>query len=171
MRGLIWRSVLLSSALGLAALAIGFLLLASQHNRLLSVASNSMRPAFRAGDMLVVRPVAPSQLRVGDIVSYRSLANPKIIISHRVVRIARSSDRLITAGDNLPSNDPAIASNRVIGRAWAMAPGLGRLLATIRRPAGLVLFVYVPATLILMGEIWQAGRAYARPVYSARLEG
>jgi hypothetical protein len=44
----------------------------------------SMNPTIREGDRVTVEPVAPSAIRVGDIVLYR---NDRSVIAHRVVKI------------------------------------------------------------------------------------
>src|SRR5689334_18244998 len=64
----------------------------------LSVQTSSMLPAFRPGDVVIAERVAPASLQVGDIVSYHSLLNPAVTISHRIVNIDQSRSLLTTKG-------------------------------------------------------------------------
>jgi hypothetical protein len=57
----------------------------------------------------------------------------------------------------------------LVGRATAIAPGLGVVLDTLRRPIGLALAIYLPAALIVAAEVRRLGSTYARPFYSAKL--
>lgn len=166
------------AARGLAAImvalpiasAVGLVLLHICGYRLLSVQTGSMLPAIRPGDALVVRVVSPGQLQIGDIISYRNPRQSAMTISHRLLAIDRRTGWLTTAGDTLQAPDPAFPPYLVIGRAAAIAPSLGLVLDTLRRPLGLGLAVYLPAVLIVVSEANRLARAYARPFYSARLE-
>jgi len=168
---LIARNLLLALAAWLAAGAIMLLVMASRHDRLLSVQTASMVPTFRPGDALVVRPVALQQLQSGEVIGYRSSENARLIISHRLVRINKQNGWLTTAGDVLQTPDPAFPPSQLVGQVTAVAPGFGRLLDALRRPLGLILLVYLPAAVVVGIELVRLGRSYARPLYSARLEG
>jgi signal peptidase len=144
--------------------AAGLIILHARGERLLSVQTASMVPTFHPGDAIVVQPVLPSSLRPGDIVSYRSPRDPKVVISHRLVEIDRTG-QLITAGDALRSPDEPFSPLRVVGRATAVAPGLGTVLNVLRRPLSLVVLVYLPATLIIGAEATRLSRHYRRPEY------
>lgn len=152
------------------AAAAGLVLLHASGYRLLGVQTGSMMPAIRPGDALVIRVVSSGKLYVGDIISYRNPRDPAMTISHRLLAIDRRTGWLTTAGDTLRAPDPAFPPDLVIGRAAAIAPRLGLVLDTLRRPLGLGLAVYLPAILIVMSEANRLARAYARPFYSARLE-
>jgi signal peptidase len=153
----------------LLAGAVGLMALNARGARLLSVQTASMMPTFRPGDALVVKPLRSGHFHSGDIVSYRDPRHPAAIISHRLLGINRQTGWLTTQGDALHSPDPAFPPNQVVGRAIAVAPGLGRLLDWLRRPLGLALTVYVPASLIIGAEVARLSRAYAGPFHSARL--
>jgi signal peptidase I len=74
-----------------------------------------MLPTIRPGDVLVVGPVAPEALAVGDVIVW--LADERLI-AHRVVRLYEGAgERLFqTHGDARPRPDPVAAFSRVIGR-------------------------------------------------------
>ena len=135
------------------------------HYQLLSVQSNSMRPAFAKGDALLVHAVATNTLQPGSIVSYRSPVNPQLVVSHRLLALDRQTKLLTTKGDALRSNDPGIPADALVGEATALIPGGGKLIDVVRKPVGLLVFVYVPATIVVAYELRrllkvQSGRTY-----------
>ena len=136
--------------------------------RLLSVQSPSMRPTFQPGDALIVTPVKSHQLRVGQVISYRSPRDPRLVISHRLVKVDRPTGWLTTQGDALRTADQPFPPNLVVGRATAVAPGLGRLLDWLHRPIGLLLMVYLPALALIISETLRLAAHFNRP-YSVRL--
>ena len=114
--------------------------------RLLTVQSSSMQPVLKRGDAVIILRVRDNQLNIGDIVSYHSANNPRVLVSHRIVSIDIAHATLRTKGDALQSIDPAVRMTAVVGEARAVAPGLGSVLIWLRSPIGLALAVYAPAT-------------------------
>lgn len=150
-------------------LAAASLLYLHQHGgRVVSVQSGSMEPTFRRGDALIIEPAATHDLRAGEIVSYVSPRDPSITITHRLVSVDRRGGTLITAGDKLRTTDPPFDTQRVVGRAVAVAPYLGFAIDALRHPLGLVLAVYLPACLVIFGEIRRLATAESSPKYRLR---
>jgi signal peptidase len=145
--------------------AVGLIILHARGERLLSVQTASMVPTFRPGDAIIVQPVSPSSLRAGDIVSYRSPRDPGVVISHRLIEVNQPAGRLVTAGDALHTPDQPFLPLLVVGRATAVAPGLGTVLDAPPRPLGLVIMVYLPAALVIGAEALRLSRHYRRPAY------
>jgi len=71
------------------------------------IASGSMRPALEVGDLVMVIPVNPSQIQVGDIIQYGKEGGMTL---HRVVDIqtTKGARLFITKGDDnpIPDSDP-----------------------------------------------------------------
>ncbi len=128
-----------------------------------------MIPTFRPGDALLVVPVTASQLKIGDVVSYHNPRQPTEVISHRLISINQTTGWLKTAGDALQAPDPPFPPQLILGRAMAVAPKLGLVLDALRSPTGLILAAYLPAAVLIVTEVRQLARIYARPIYSARL--
>lgn len=149
----------------LIAGTVGLTILHARGVRVLSVQSASMVPVFHLGDAVVVQPVTLSNLRPGDIVSYRSVAGHNVTISHRLVGIDRRTGLMVTQGDALQGTDPPISPQQLIGRDTAVAPRFGLVLDAIRHPLGLAVVVYLPATLIIFFETRLWVRHYRRPLY------
>lgn len=112
-----------------------------------------MAPTFRPGDALVVSPVEIGHLLVGDIISYQSGQAKAVTISHRLVSVNKHTGWLTTAGDRLGVSDKPFPPNQVIGRATAVAPGLGHVMDMVRTPLGLTLLLYLPSAVIIGGEV------------------
>lgn len=65
------------------------------------VISDSMKPEFQRGDMIIVQSIFLTPA-VGDIITF-SLKNKNYDVSHRVISISNSA--IITKGDNNPRKD------------------------------------------------------------------
>ncbi len=164
-----FRAFTIAGWLLVGTAAASALIVVYAHGRgltVLSVQTGSMRPAIRPGDaVLVRRDVA---IQVGDVITYRSLENPRAVITHRVVSIDRAIGQTITRGDALSSNDPAISSDRIVGRTEQVVPALGYDLDILRQPGGLMAAVYLPAVLLISDEIRRLVNHYGQSRYRLR---
>ena len=80
--------------------------------------TGSMRPTFDANSYLVTETVAPSAVRVGDIVVRADGVDGRLIV-HRVVRI--ECGRLVTRGDSSADDDPGfVDQGSLSGRVVAV---------------------------------------------------
>lgn len=140
----------------------------SQGLLILSVQTGSMRPAINPGDAVLVRqpPVAMSDLRPGDIISYRNIERPDVIITHRLVSIDRQRNLLVARGDSLQKNDTAITSDRIVGVVTRTIPLAGYGFDFLRNPVGLAVAVYLPSLALIVWEIRRLMRSYARQRYT-----
>lgn len=128
---------MLVAVLGIALVALVFLtvLPRATHGAALTVLSGSMTPTFRTGSVVLIRPVDPATLRVGDVVTYQRRPGVAEYVTHRIVAVdtATTPVSFTTKGDanRGPDLDPVPAS-AVRGRAWFAVPYLG----TLRQLAG-----------------------------------
>lgn len=107
----------------------------------------SMHPRIRTGDLALVRPAGT--YRVGDIAAYRS-PSLHVTVLHRIVAITRDGGYRFK-GDNNTWIDPGdISRDRIIGKMWVMAPGLGGWLQRRRSP-GIMTGTAFVAVLLLFG--------------------
>ena len=121
----------------------------------LIIGGGSMEPALPIGAAVVVEPVPPTTLRVGDVVSLRSGTNLQSIFTHRVTRLVPREGTIWveTKGDANATVDPSITSTEhVIGRVSATIPYAGFLLALLSVPSGVLLVVLLAAVLLTL--IW-----------------
>ena len=77
----------------------------------LTVVGGSMLPALWPGDVVTLQPHAESELRAGQIVSYR---RGGLLITHRVQAVSRR--RIITRGDTVSHCDPPVSVSDILGQ-------------------------------------------------------
>src|SRR6185436_7778439 len=85
----------------------------------------SMEPYLKDGDALVMRKVKPESIKKGDVVRIDRGGAP---ILHRVVQIYTTPEgiiRVVTQGDNSPSNEAPVPADRVQGSLLFKIPFLG----------------------------------------------
>ncbi|MFC1948182.1 signal peptidase I [Chloroflexota bacterium] len=73
---------------------------------------SSMYPFVRTGDLLLIEPRKPTELKIGDIIFYRRTVD--LYVAHRLVR-KKDSQTLVTKGDNLDYYDVPISLSQVLG--------------------------------------------------------
>ncbi len=99
----------------------------------------SMLPLLREGDMVVIAKKAPEEIRVDDIVVYRSVRGGRLII-HRVVGVERVGDKYYykIKGDNNWNEDFHEYYERVDG-ILRRAPGVpyDRIIGVVVRVGGM----------------------------------
>lgn len=121
----------------------------------LMVLSGSMEPAINTGDAIVVRPyVKGEQLKEGDVITFQSLNDPNMLITHRITGFVVVNGETVaytTKGDsnNAIDSRPVIKSLIVGVYQWRI-PYFGYISTFIRQPIGIVVFVILPG-LILIG--------------------
>ncbi|MCL1899389.1 MAG: signal peptidase I [Promicromonosporaceae bacterium] len=139
------------------------------------VMTGSMVPTYPPGTLVVVRPVDPADLEVGDVITFQEDPSDPAVVTHRIVaRQAASSGGLVfrTKGDANDDEDPVpITSRQIHGRVWYTLPYLGRVtvwLTTYRRQ-----LVYLGFAVGLLGySVWQvcAWRAEKRRARARHLQ-
>ena len=119
-----------------------------------------MAPALDLGSLVIVEPVDPRALAVGEIVSLRAAPGTGVF-THRIVRIVERDGAvwIETKGDANASADPSILpATAVLGRVVLAVPYAGYLIALGSRPSGLVLIAAVGLLLITLGWVLDSGR-------------
>ena len=116
------------------------------------VGGGSMEPAIPLGSVVIVTPVTPADLRVGDVVSLR-VGQRQSVFTHRIVRLVPRDDGLWieTKGDANATPDPSIIpATTVIGRVQVSLPYAGYALHLLSTAPG-VLFLLSIGVLLLAG--------------------
>jgi signal peptidase len=125
------------------------------------VRSGSMTPAIRTGDVVVVRPIAPTEAEVGDIVTFKDPTGSGRLLVHRVRAISQAGSEVevITKGDaNTTQERWKVAADGTIGTVAYRLPALGFAVGWIGSPAGRIGLVILPALLLaamLLMRIWR----------------
>ena len=114
------------------------------------VYTGSMEPAIPVGSVVVIKPVDPETLKIGDIICFQ-LSEPTSI-THRIINI--TGEGFITKGDANEDPDTRIVKKeKVIGKAIFTVPFIGYLGYFVRTPLGFILLIVIPAGLIIIMEI------------------
>ena len=95
----------------------------------LTVLTSSMEPTLPPGTLIIVRPVTPDEIRIGDVVTYQIRSGEPGVITHRVTAISSSSagGRTFTfTGDNNSVADAdQVLPVQIQGRLWYSVPWVG----------------------------------------------
>ena len=80
------------------------------------VASESMVPIMNVGDFIIVKPVEPEDVSVGDVIAYR-LTSPvangvNVTVVHRVIDI--TEEGFVFKGDNNPECDLLVYPSQIL---------------------------------------------------------
>lgn len=118
------------------------------------VRSNSMSPTFETGSLLLVKHVDTSSIQVNDIITFKE-KNDSVATTHRVVKILNDNGlQFVTRGDANNVDDPMpVSADEVVGRVVFWIPYIGYLLGFIRTKEGLLVFIIVPALIIIITQI------------------
>lgn len=111
----------------------------------LTVLTGSMTPEIAVGSVVVVRPVDPGTLQVGDVVTYQTAPGKDDYVTHRIIAIDSSTDpvTLTTKGDANRGEDlEPVPVTALRGKVMFSVPYLGSVRNTIGvGGSGLVLLV------------------------------
>lgn len=130
--------------------------------RLLTVLSGSMEPRIPTGAMIVSQPIAPEDLRVGDIITFISPGPEQIVLTHRVIEIVEAgAEPLVrTRGDANSADDPWTARLHG-GKVWRtthVLPGIGKGVHALNRLPVRVLLLWAlcgSACVWALRRIWR----------------
>lgn len=153
--------VVTAAILGLAAITIGPHLFSYQA---LVVRSGSMSPTIPTGSVAFYRPIAASDVKVGDIIVFNKPGQSNEKVTHRVYSIGTGSTGryAVTKGDANGAPDPWHVP--LVGTGWKEVwhvPVVGYVLFDIQSTYGRLLLLLVPAALlaaITLYEIWDGRR-------------
>lgn len=148
---------------GLALVVLAGLLLATAAGyRPLIDHSDSMRPAIRAGDLLITRAEPATSIRVGEIVSFDDPGLNGRLVTHRVVAIHASPGRIafLTRGDaNSTPESWSVARRGSVGTLDFRIVGVGRAVAWMADPwvrTAVLTLVALALSTALLRRVWRA---------------
>ena len=126
--------------------------------RVFNVASASMDPVYKVGEVILVKEVVPGTLKTGDDITY--LGNKQdtdgITITHRIVRIdLKENNRRIfyTKGLNNIVEDPVVEEEQIYGQVKAKLNIISFINRSIRNIYGFFFLIFVPLVLVIFLEI------------------
>jgi len=131
--------------------------------RAVVVLSGSMEPAFSPGDVLIERSVEPSQVDVGQVVTFHE-PGTHTMLTHRVRSVESHAGRLVftTKGDADNSVQRwAIDRDGRLGQPIQAIPKIGYVVMFAKTPLGLIVIVLLP--LLVIGG-FEIARVWRPPV-------
>lgn len=118
--------------------------------QLYAVQTGSMEPTYPIGTILVVEPIHPEVINVGDVITF-SLTGFDTVVTHRVISIDQQGQQLFTQGD---SNDQAdfapVKFPQIKGRVSYGIPYLGHLTAGLRTIEGQLILLWLLLLTVLL---------------------
>jgi signal peptidase len=117
----------------------------------LVVAGGSMEPTISLGSAIIVEPIDPRALAVGDVVSLRS-GPDRAIFTHRIIRVVvRDGTTWVeTKGDANATADPSLTpASQIIGRASMTIPNAGYMIALLSSMHGIVFIISLGLALLV----------------------
>ena len=84
------------------------------------VHGGSMHPFIRDEDIIEVKPIEASVIRLGDVIFYRSARGR--LLAHRVIKVGaqRGQVALVTKGDSVSRPDQLVRPEQVLGQVVAI---------------------------------------------------
>ncbi|WP_051348515.1 signal peptidase I [Peribacillus kribbensis] len=118
----------------------------------LTVLTNSMQPRINAGDMVLVKEKEGSDVKKGDIITFR--ISDKKLITHRVYQVTKEG--FVTKGDNNNVKDDwVIKPESLLGQVKFILPKAGLIAKFLASPFGFFLFIILPLLLLILIEVYQ----------------
>ena len=127
----------------------------------MTVESDSMKPTFKQGDLIICREVDDMKsLKVDDVITFwTTIDGKRVKNTHRIVEIVdkNGTDGYVTRGDNNTMNDTDVISpGAVIGR-WTNVklPVVGRLMNFLRTKTGFFICIVIPMAIFFLFELYK----------------
>ena len=116
-----------------------------------AVLSGSMEPQLKVGSVVVICPVEPETIAVGDIIAFHPMGVDETMVSHRVMGIEEGTPLYFrTRGDANEDADPsAVPAQNVVGKIRFHIPYLGYITQFVKTPLGFVLALVIPGLIII----------------------
>lgn len=117
--------------------------------RIFNVISGSMEPEYSVGDLIYVKQVDPTEIKVNDPITF-VLNENLVVATHRVVEIDAEKQHFYTKGD---ANEDVDASpvhfKNVIGVPVFAIPYLGYVSDFVQNPPGMYIAIAVGVLLLI----------------------
>ena len=122
--------------------------------KLLVVKSGSMEPAIKVGSMVIDKNF--DNYNINDIITFKNSENPLETTTHRIVGMEyQGSTKLFeTKGDaNDAADSDKTAQSNILGKVILAVPYFGYAVTFARTMPGLIIFIIIPALIIIIDEI------------------
>ena len=121
------------------------------------VTSDSMsKTDFDAGDLILVKEVAPSTLKEGDIITYMSQNSDSFgeTITHKIrtrTTDANGNPGFITYGTTTDADDETVVTYPyILGKYEKAMPNIGHFFSFLKTPQGYIVCIFIPFMLLIL---------------------
>ncbi len=127
--------------------------------RMFTVVSGSMEPKYMVRDVLLAKEVEPSEIKVGDTVSYLGKAGEfeGKTVTHEVIHIEQDDSGKYyfkTKGIANIVEDPLISEDQMYGKVIRKMALLSFVSGIIGTSVGFYLFIIIPVAFIIVSEVF-----------------
>lgn len=122
------------------------------------IVSGSMEPTISVRDAIVIKRYDDENLKIGDIVTYRS-EDPYfygIMVTHRIVDIkTENGERVyVTKGDHNATRDRmAVSKDQIYGKVIMVIPKIGYIQTFLATSYGWIIAVVIPCLGIIIADV------------------
>ena len=122
-----------------------------------SVQTDSMKPFFEQGDLVIDKAVDPKELKVGDVITYWTVINGyRVLNTHRIVKITDYGNYLYfdTKGDANPVEDTTgVHQNEIVGKYVTHIPKVGKFIDFLQTSKGFFICIVVPVAIFFIYQL------------------
>ena len=115
------------------------------NSQAMTVLSGSMTPNIPVGSVVMVHPVDPATLHIGDIATYQAEQGRSVYITHRITAIenVNGQTQFTFKGDaNKGPNSRPVVPGQIRGKVWFHVPWLGQVRDDLKT-GGLMLLAFI----------------------------
>lgn len=122
------------------------------------ITTGSMKPAYDVDTLILVKKTDPSEIQVGDVISFYS-ADPALdgaVNTHRVIAVEQDGEEwnYTTQGDaNNTPDQYGTDSRALIGKVVASSLVLGKLARLVSNPLVFIPVILIPLAVILISNM------------------
>lgn len=124
----------------------------------LIVESPSMTPTFKTGDMIIIKKVDVTKLKVGDVITFHTIINNEYALNtHRIVKIdeMNGARSYTTKGDNNAMADTHVISDGdIVGKYVFKLSKLGKLMKLLSSSTGFLLIIVLPMLCFFVYQVY-----------------
>jgi len=121
-------------------------------HRLYTVDSGSMSPTIKQGALIIVQQVEPSEIKVGDIISY--YGNGTSVVTHRAREVISNGESFTTRGDANDSDDALqVDGSKLIGKVVFHIGLIGYILKFLGTAYGVVGLIAILTVSLIISKI------------------
>lgn len=117
-----------------------------------SVLSGSMTPKYPIGTVLFT--IGSPVYELGDVIAFKRRNE---VITHRVISYSSHDGQrsyLVKGDANNVADSDRVDGGSVIGKVFFSIPYIGRVLALLHQPLGVLTLIGIPALLLILHEVW-----------------